>query len=432
MTRLDDIPFLFVRPRYHNGQWAIMNPIRNVNYTVDYANYSILKLCDGYRTFAEIAEELDRSGHSSAERLISDSGSLLGVLSADGMLWWRQQRMNRRQMSPPTSIIWELTDRCNLSCRHCAVDANHQGNGELNLDECINLINDMASIGVERIVMTGGEPLIRSDFFEIAQECVQKNLHTQVATNATLVTKEIAQELADLRIDAQVSLDGATPNVHELIRQGSGSWSATIRGIKHLVEAGVRVTIATLLVKYNIHEIIPIVDLIGALGAYRFRLLPFLRLGRGALLTDFEVHPIDVQALVARLLKLRSETHVQIASMEFECTFDRPSRSQTDPETPIGCDGARQYCTITSSGDVLPCSFFRGASADNVKDQGFGRIWRNSRFLNYFRSLTVSDIKGKCQQCEWLFDCRGGCVAANYLEGDIFQSNVRCWLNNIE
>jgi radical SAM protein with 4Fe4S-binding SPASM domain len=295
------------------------------------------------------------------------------------------------------------------------------------LDECINLIRELASFGVQRLVLSGGEPLIRSDFFEIAHECTERNFKTQVATNATLVTKEGAQALADLSIDAQVSIDGATPNVHDHIRRGLGSFSKAIKGVQSLVRAGVHVTIATVVIKPNFHEIISILDLAEKLEAYEFRLLPFLPIGRGALSEDLHVHPLDIRMLITKLRRLRKKSRIQIAPMEFECTLEKPSQEEPDQQAPIGCDGARHYCTITSSGDVLPCGFFRGVSADSIKDLGFMRIWRNSSFLNYFRSLTVSDIQGKCQLCGWLYDCRGGCLAANYLDGNIFQSNARCW-----
>ncbi|MHA2067811.1 MAG: radical SAM protein, partial [Candidatus Thorarchaeota archaeon] len=340
MTRLDGVPFITIRPKEHNGGWILESPVRNTRHTISHIDLTALSLCDGFRTLSEIIEELRRSGHPKAERLISDSDSLLRVLSDDGIIWWRQQRMTRRLMRPPSSVVWELTDRCNLSCHHCATDASHRGFNEMPLDECINLIRELASFGVQRLVLSGGEPLIRSDFFEIAHECTERNFKTQVATNATLVTKEGAQALADLSIDAQVSIDGATPNVHDHIRRGLGSFSKAIKGVQSLVRAGVHVTIATVVIKPNFHEIISILDLAEKLEAYEFRLLPFLPIGRGALSEDLHVHPLDIRMLITKLRRLRKKSRIQIAPMEFECTLEKPSQEEPDQQAPIGCDGA--------------------------------------------------------------------------------------------
>ncbi|NHJ31387.1 MAG: SPASM domain-containing protein, partial [Asgard group archaeon] len=93
----------------------------------------------------------------------------------------------------------------------------------------------------------------------------------------------------------------------------------------------------------------------------------------------------------------------------------------------LKCDGAVAYATITPSGEVLPCRFFDGVRAENVKSLPFRDIWYQSRFLNYFRSLRVSDLHGNCAKCYWLFRCAGSCRAFSFAEGDLFNGNKTCW-----
>jgi radical SAM protein with 4Fe4S-binding SPASM domain len=139
-----------------------------------------------------------------------------------------------------------------------------------------------------------------------------------------------------------------------------------------------------------------------------------------------EVHPEEMHEMIKSLRS--EESDVPIMEMEFECTLSPPSAEKYEPKTHVGCDGAIAYCTLVSNGDVLPCHFFSGVEADNVRDKSFAWIWENSQILNYFRSLTISDIRGTCQECAWLPECRGGCIANGYVNGDIFESNRHCWI----
>ncbi len=150
--------------------------------------------------------------------------------------------------------------------------------------------------------------------------------------------------------------------------------------------------------------------------------------GRGARSRDLEVTPEQMRTLTERLRESRKLLGLNIAPMEFECCFEPPPVAEADSQTHVGCDGAIAYCTVTSSGDVLPCNYFSGVQAENVREHEFEWIWHNSRFLNYFRSLVVGDIDGACQSCGFLSSCRGSCLAANFAHGNLFQSNCHCWI----
>ncbi|MGP8337749.1 MAG: radical SAM protein, partial [Methanosarcinaceae archaeon] len=244
----------------------------------------------------------------------------------------------------------------------------------------------------------------------------------------TLITKEIAENLAKIQASAQVSLDGATPDVHDGLRQCPGAWQRTIEGIKILEEAGVSVMIAAVVTNANAAQIPALYDLAADLGTQKFRILPFVPFGRGGDSVELEVSPQKMREITTYLRNRSDNGGLPVVQMEFECTLKPLAPEKVDPQTRIGCDGGVAYCTITSTGDVLPCNYFAGVETENVKENSFANIWKNSRFLNYFRSLNVSDIKGVCQDCDWLSICRGSCIAANFAHGDIFQANCHCWL----
>ncbi len=425
MLDSDAVPYFPCKVISEDNGWYFRNPIKGCEQELNEAAFWLLKLCDGFRTWGEIATELGRAYQMNSSMIEESSLPLLKNLIDEGALFIRRQRMDFWQLPPPLSVLWNLTDSCNLKCRHCAVSAGESGDEELSLDECYRVADEMVAFGVGDIILSGGEPLMRRDFFKIAEHIAKSGLSLQIATNATLITGSVAKRIADIEAQAQVSLDGATPIVHDDFRQVPGAWKRAVQGIQNLAEAGVPFIVAATLSKGNIGQIPAIYKLVSEMGASSFRILPFVPFGRGTSADNMEVPPEEILELIKSLRSEESE--VPIMELEFECTLSPMSPEKYDPKKHVGCDGAIAYCTIVSNGDVLPCHFFSGVEADNVRDKSFAWIWENSQILNYFRSLTISDIHGACQECAWLSECRGGCIATGYVYGDIFESNRRCW-----
>lgn len=426
------VPYFPFRIRKEDDIWITEDPLSSEIQELNEAAYWLLKMCDGYRTLDEITAQLSTSFHSDRDTVMEKSKPVLDELTYRGLLWWRNERMNYWKVPAPAGVLWDLTSKCNLRCRHCVVSAGEECSDELSFDDCCRLIDEFADFEVGQLILSGGEPMIRKDFFDIAEYAASKNIMIQVATNGTLIDEDVAEKLASMRARAQVSLDSSIPEIHDDFRQSSGSWEKTVKGIKLLVKAGVPVTLAAAVTTMNIDNIPETYELGKKLGVQTFRILPFVPSGRGTGAFDLEVKPARMWKLTEFLLSKRESDGPEIAPMEFECTF-RPIPEQEieiDTDTRIGCDGAIGYCTVTSRGDVLPCNYFKGADVENVKDRSFRWIWDNSRFLNYFRSLKASDMKGECSRCQWLPVCRGSCIAANFTRRDIFQANCHCWLVN--
>lgn len=426
------VPYFPFRISKDNDIWITKDPLSSEIQELNEAAYWLLKMCDGYRTLDEIITQLSTSFHSEQDTVMEKSRPVLDELTNRGLLWWRSERMNYWKVPAPAGVLWDLTSKCNLRCRHCVVSAGEECNDELGFEDCCRLIDEFADFGVAQLILSGGEPMIRKDFFDIAEYVASRNILIQVATNGTLVDELAAEKLANIGARAQVSLDSSIPAIHDTFRQSLGSWQKTVDGIKLLVKAGVPVTLAAAVTTMNIDNIPELYELGKELEVHTFRILPFVPSGRGAEALDLEVKPERMQELTEFLLGKREADGPEIAPMEFECTF-RPIPEQgieADSDARIGCDGAIGYCTVTSKGDVLPCNYFEGADVENVKDRSFRWIWDNSRFLNYFRSLKASDMKGECSRCQWLPVCRGSCIAANFTRKDIFQANCHCWMVN--
>jgi len=391
----------------------------------------VLRLADGETRLKDITAKITEhyGDGEGADAIQSRIDNLLRFLSRKELIWWRREVMKPMPVSPPPAIFWEITSACNLQCRHCVVEAGEKLAGELSTERCLEVAEEMAVFGVENVAFSGGEPLLHPDFFRIVERVVELGMTVQVATNGTLVTPQIARTLRDLGAEVQVSLDGSRPEIHDYMRPGRHAFTRTIEGIRALVAAGHEIMIGTVLTTININDIPNILALAESLGAAHFRLIPFVPKGRGGNYSEMEVSTTEVKRITQHLLSLRDKVHINITKLEFEqMLIGKASDAQLNTSGRLGCGGALSYGTITPSGAVLPCHFFHGVRADTIVSSPFAEVWKRSRFLNYFRHLTVADLHGHCSNCDWLPACGGSCRAVNFAKGDIFGTNPQCWI----
>ncbi len=402
-----------------------------INLKIDQSIYNLLSLCNGYLRWDEILEELCRGYDMSKEEVKNFFEPKISMFTDEGLIWWREKRMAMWDTKPPGTVCWNLTSQCNMYCKHCAVDSGDDKINEFSYEESISLLTEFFEFGVEDVLFSGGEPLMHPNFMGIVERTHELGISVHVSTNGTLVDSEVAKKLADLDASVQVSMDGVTPRVHEMLRQTPGCWERAVNGIKNLVRANVPVTIGSTVNKGNLNEILLLYKMAKDLNVQDFRIIPFIPFGRGREIKDMEVSPANMEKITTYLHEQRQEVQgkkLGVVPMEFEWTLEPPIITPFDENSRLGCEGAIESCTITSTGEVLPCHFFTGVRTENVRDYSFEYIWKNSWFLNYFRSLNVSDIQGVCKECDWFSYCKGGCLAANFAHRKFLQSNCHCWL----
>ena len=154
-------------------------------------------------------------------------------------------------------IAWEVTRRCNLSCLHCRASSEHGPyEGEFTTNQCFKLLDDIASFSKPVIILTGGEPYLRDDIFEIASYGDQKGLRMVLATNGTLVTDEIARKTLESGIKrVSISIDGSNADNHDTFRGVSGAFDGSMAGIEAFKKAGVEFQINTTITRLNLDQI---------------------------------------------------------------------------------------------------------------------------------------------------------------------------------
>ncbi len=207
----------------------------------------------------------------------------------------------------PFLVVWDFTHQCNLQCKHCYSNSGKAQEGELTTEQALEVVDQIADAGVIALAFSGGEPLTRKDFFEVARHAADRGLYVSVASNGTLLTKENVQKLKQAKVNyLDVSIDGATAKTHDDFRGVPGTFDKAVAGLKNCVEADLCVCIATTVGKNNMAELPAIIDLAEEIHAERFTYFNFIPTGRGKAHFDQDLSPQERENVMHYLLNRMS------------------------------------------------------------------------------------------------------------------------------
>jgi len=341
-------------------------------------------------------------------------------------------------------VAWEITRSCNLSCKHCRASALHGPYpGELSTEKCLRVLDEIAAVGKPVIILTGGEPLLREDVYDLAAYGDSLGLRMVLATNGTLMSDAVVQKMIDSGIKrVSVSIDGANAASHDEFRGVPGAFAGTMQGIETMKRVGMDFQINTTITKGNLDQMQSIHDLAHSVGAAAHHIFLLVPTGRGKEMADQELLPqqyeetldwfFDTGLSCSMQLKATCAPHYYrifhqrqkeldgaVGSMAAERTKDvRSLHSMTR-----GCMGGSSFCFISHTGQMQPCGYLE-LDCGQLKEKSFGEIWKNSKIFNDLRDLSL--YKGKCGRCEFLKVC-GGCRARAYEEtGDYLAEEPYC------
>ncbi|MBN1932176.1 MAG: heme b synthase [Desulfobacterales bacterium] len=334
-------------------------------------------------------------------------------------------------------VAWETTRNCNLSCMHCRASAtNGPYAGELDTKASLRLLDQIAEVGKPIVILTGGEPLMRPDIFEIASYGTQKGLRMVMAPNGTLITETNAKQMAESGIKRiSVSLDGATKESHDNFRGVEGAFDGAVRGIKIAKEAGIDFQINTTITKANLDEIPKIQELAVNLGAVAHHIFLLVPTGRGKYILDQEITAEQYEETLNWFYDQRGKTPLQLKATcapHYYRIIRQRAKKDGIPVTyktygldavTRGCLGGTSFCFISNIGIVQPCGFLQ-INCGDITRKSFADVWNTS---DVFLSLRDFDnLKGKCGKCEYRKVC-GGCRARAYeATGDFLAEEPLC------
>ena len=341
----------------------------------------------------------------------------------------------------PRLIFWETTAGCNLRCIHCRrIDvADRLVPEDLSTAESKQLIDQIVAFCNPILVLSGGEPLIRPDIFEIAEYAVAKGLRVALATNGTLIDKHMAQRIVDAGIRRiAISLDGATAETHDAFRALPGCFAQALEGIEHLRRQGMSVQINTTVARHNIDELPQILSLALSLGADALHIFLLVPVGCGVEIADEQMlsprqyedvlnwlYERDQEGLLE--LKATCAPHYFRIVRQRTAAEKRPRVAEKAAASELhtmtkGCLAGTGVCFVSHKGEVFPCGYLP-LLAGNVRERPLQEIWERSEVFSALRDPEL--LQGKCGRCEFKRIC-GGCRAraygmtGNYLDEEPF------------
>jgi radical SAM protein with 4Fe4S-binding SPASM domain len=380
----------------------------------------------------------------------------------------------------PRLVFWEVTKGCNLRCIHCRATATELSSpDDLPTTKALNLIKQISQSFLPILVLSGGEPLFRHDIFDLASYATSLGMRVALATNGTLVTKQIARQIVDSGVRrVSISLDGADASTHDAFRGMPGAFDAALRGFQNLRELGMSLQINMTIARHNAHQLPAVLELAKEIGADALHTFLLVPVGCGVDIATEQMVPaeeyekilnwfydrsreggIELKATCAphyfRVMRQRraaerragasvsSEAGAPVTSgagdligptemtmpgamgiaLPHHAAQPAPGHPQDMNAMTKGCLAGTGVCFISHQGEVYPCGYLPVLAGD-LNKQTFAEIWEQARVFQQLRN--TDNLKGKCGCCEFRNLCMGCRARAFAATGDYLDEEPFC------
>ena len=317
----------------------------------------------------------------------------------------------------PLNAIWELTLRCDLACTHCSSRAGRARPDELTTAEALDVVDQMADLGVLEVTLIGGEAYLHEGWTDIVRAIRRRGMECTMVTGGRGITPERARQAQDAGLmSASVSIDGLAAT-HDALRALSGSHDAALRAMENFARAGVPVSANTQIGRRNRRELAGIFDIIAQADAHSWQLQITVAGGRAADQPDLLLEPyhlLEVMPSIARI-KPRADALDLLIWPGNNLGYYGPYESLLRGMLPGGrkgsCGAGRSILGIESNGAIKGCPSLPSAQyvGGNVRDVGLRDIWERAEPLRFTRDPRIDELWGHCQGCYYEGDCLGGC-----------------------
>ena len=352
----------------------------------------------------------------------------------------------------PAVVVWNVTARCNLSCRHCYFNASGLRDAErLKRKEAEDFIGDLACTGVPAVIFSGGEPLLEEEIFETAAFAHDRGLRTSLSTNGTLITKKVAREIKNSGFSyVGLSLDGVG-KTNDSFRQSEGAFGRAVEGMRNCMDAGLRTGLRITLTKYNFMDLSRVFDLAEEESVSRVCVYHLVYTGRGSDIRGMDLTHDETRSALELIWQrvagfaqsgrgievLTVDNHADGAWLYLKMKREYPERAGTVLELLKGHGGnasGERIAAVDNQGNVYPDQFWRQHPLGNVRERRFREIWQDesNMFLKALRNRRAY-LKGRCRRCGFLGICNGNFRArAESVSGDMWQEDPGCFLTDEE
>ena len=384
-------------------------------YNVSLDNFEILKRCTG-KSIEEIARELNLN-EERVSNFIKSALSKKIIVNKDTNQYGKVIEVDYKienSLIFPRFVSLEITEQCNLNCKHCYTSSGGGKPNFLDINTIYKLIDELSNYGCEFLAIGGGEPLLYKSIEKVIEYSISKGVEIELVSNGILFTDEVIDRLykAGLKF-IQISLDGDSPNTYLKIR-GADYFERVISNIRKVKEK-FNTSISTVLCKYNYDKIFNIIKIADNLNVDSYRIMKFIEDGRGEENKEIlQITPKEFENFVNELRNRRKQFKIPVRIDENMMDNYSIKKIPWLKDGLYGCSAGRSTISIDVNGNVYPCSFlnYKELICGNIKENSLLKIWKESNILNDFRN--INELDGKCKNCEYKFNCQGGCRASAY------------------
>ncbi len=368
-----------------------------------------------------------------------------------------------RQLVEPTSVrqrsgeikpvvIWNLTRRCNLQCRHCyTTSADHVFPGELTQKQAMGVLEDLGQFNIPALILSGGEPLLRMDLFEIAERARKMKMYLALSTNGTVIEGELASRVADIGFDyVGISIDGIGPT-NDWFRGKEGAFDKALAGVRACKARGVRVGLRFTITQENAVQLPELLALADGEGVDKFYLSHLVYAGRGdkhrGADASWSHTRTAIDLLIDRAWKAADEGHpLEIVTgnndadavyflrwAEERFTPEQIANLKNHLEAWSGNSSGVGVANIDPQGDVHPDTYWSDYTIGSVKDRPFSELWTGDDPMLAQLRLRPRPLKGRCGACSYKSVCGGNTrIRALQLTGDPWAEDPACYMSDQE
>ena len=325
-------------------------------------------------------------------------------------------------LASPVTVNWGITARCNFVCSHCF--SRLDTSPELSPGEARRVVDILAEHSVLFVNYGTGEPMLRADLFDLTEYAAGKGLKVTMNSNGSLIDAAAARRIREAGFHSVgISIDAASPPVHDAFRRMPGSFEKAVRAARFLREEGVPLTVSSVICKVNHRDFAALVALARDLGAHTIDLHNFKCSGMGGLNREaLDLSPGEWKAFYEAAVPMRArESGIDIA-------FDDPILSLLGAEDRgrlvAGSVCGKLSLYVKPNGEITPCGFIPVTVGHILRDD-FGKVWHGSKVLEHLRTKAAA---GKCSGCAKFSSCLGGCTARAFaVHGAYDAPDPHCW-----
>ena len=349
-------------------------------------------------------------------------------------------------------VVWNCTKTCNLNCVHCYARSEAiKYQNELTHEEGLSLIDQLADFKVPVILFSGGEPLLRPDFFELANYAASKGIRPTISTNGTRIDEETAKRLKDMGVGyVGISLDGCEAT-HDKFRGKPGAYQMALRGIRNCVATGQKVGLRFTITRDNVQDLDSIFDLLERENIDRVCFYHLVYSGRGSAMVERDLNHEEsrraMDLIIERTLDFKARginKEILTVDNHADAVYLYLKMKERDPvlgerilkliQSNGGNRSGMAFGNIDSVGNVHPDQFTQYITLGNVRERPFGEIWTD---LSNPILAGLKDrkplLKGRCPKCAYLNLCNGNFrTRAEAVTGDFWAQDPACYLTDEE